>query len=207
MVSRGYLILALALSVCLTAYNFVEVKPVQFGPIPLTAGFVLITLSYIISDCITELYGFRAMRTVIMTVFGLHLFMILMVQLSCWMPPHPLWQDEAAYERILGQTPWIAVLSAVAFCLGSTVNSWVMHSLKARWAARHFRLRAFLSTVVGEGVDNTFFFTIAFSALLPGEEVCKVVFAQIGSKLLLEAVALPITHRVVNYLQRSENLC
>lgn len=206
MVARGYILLSLALSVCLTTYNFVEVKPVQFGPIPLTAGFVLITLSYIISDCITELYGFRAMRTVILTIFGLHVMMIAMVQLSCWMPPHHLWQDEAAYELILGQTPWIAVLSAVAFCIGSTINAWVMHRLKARWAARHFRIRAFLSTVAGEGADNIFFFTIAFSALLPGEEVCKVVLAQIGSKLFLEAMVLPITHRVVDYFKRSEQV-
>ena len=59
LVSVPYMILGIVFCVCLVAANLLETKVVSLGPVTVTAGLVVFPISYIINDCIAEVWGFR----------------------------------------------------------------------------------------------------------------------------------------------------
>ena len=60
-----FLVLTVLFCVCLIVANLVEIKTVALGPLTITAGMVVFPVSYIINDCLVEVYGFKKARLVI----------------------------------------------------------------------------------------------------------------------------------------------
>ena len=56
------MVLTVLFCVCLIVANLVEIKTVALGPLTVTAGMVVFPVSYIINDCLVEVYGFRKAR-------------------------------------------------------------------------------------------------------------------------------------------------
>ena len=61
-VSVTFLLLTVFFSVFLILANLLEVKIVDLGFMTVTGGLIVFPMSYIINDCIVEVYGFRAAR-------------------------------------------------------------------------------------------------------------------------------------------------
>ena len=57
-------------NVCLIAANLLETKVIQVFGITVTAGLLVFPVSYIINDCIAEVWGFRKARLIIWSGFA-----------------------------------------------------------------------------------------------------------------------------------------
>ena len=57
LVSVPFMVLGIVFCVCLVAANLLETKVVQLGPISVTAGLIVFPISYIINDCIAEVWA------------------------------------------------------------------------------------------------------------------------------------------------------
>lgn len=205
--SALFLCLTVAFSVCLIVANLIEIKTVGLpGGFTITAGFVVFPISYIINDCIVEVYGFRKARLAIWIGFASALFVSVMLQLAIALPGSGEWTAQDAMERIYGTVPRIMGASFAAFLCGSMVNAYVMSKMKAADASgSRFSLRAIVSTLFGEGVDSLIFFPIAFLGTLPLGTVVSLIITQMLLKTLYEIVALPATVRVVKRLKAIED--
>ena len=66
-VSLSFMLLGILFCVCLITANLLEAKVIKLGNLPLsvTAGMLVFPISYIINDCIAEVWGFRKARLVI----------------------------------------------------------------------------------------------------------------------------------------------
>ena len=202
--SRALLFMAIAFAVCSNTYNFIDMKPVLVGGIPITAGTILIACSYILSDAITELYGRKAMVDVLKFAVILQLFSVAMAQLACFMTPAEGWDLQEAYVSVLGQAPKAAILSAFAFFCGTTTNAYIMVWLKEKWQGKYFPVRAALSTIGGEFIDGFAYVLPFFYGILPLTEQVAMVCTICTFKCCVEFVVLPITSGVVSKLKRSE---
>ena len=60
------------------------------------------------------------------------------------------------------------------------------------------------STVCGELVDSTLFYTIAFYGLWDTHRLIQVLFTQYLLKSAWEIIATPVTYRIVHFLKRTE---
>ena len=181
-----------------------EVKVVKIGILTATAGLSVFPISYIINDCIVEVYGFAKARFVIWMGFLLNMIFVVFLQVCISLPCDPSWTAQAAVEQVFGNTPRILLGSFVAFIVGSMVNAQVMSRMKVRDGGKRFSLRAIMSTVFGESADSLIFFPIAFAGMLPLATIVTLVWTQVMLKTLYEIVALPITIRVVKLLKRVE---
>ncbi len=199
-----FLLLAVLFCIFLVVANMLEVKVVKLGPLSATAGLVVFPISYIINDCIVEVYGFNRARFVIWLGFLMNLVVVLLVQLAIALPPDPVWNGQQAMQAIYGSTPRILLASFVAFVCGSMVNAYVMSRMKVASNGRHFSARAILSTLLGEGIDSLVFFPIAFGGVLPWETVATLIWSQAIIKTAYEVAVLPVTIRVVGLLKRRE---
>ena len=71
-VSLSFMLLGIVFCVCLIASNLLETKIIQIGSFTITAGFLVFPVSYIINDCIAEVWGFRKARLIIWLGFAMN---------------------------------------------------------------------------------------------------------------------------------------
>ena len=199
------MVLGIVFCVCLVAANLLETKVVQLGPIAVTAGLIVFPVSYIINDCIAEVWGFRKARLIIWMGFLMNFFVVALGQIAIAIPAAPFWEGEEAFDFVFGMAPRIAAASLTAFLVGSFINAYVMSRMKVASQGRHFSARAILSTVAGESADSLIFFPLAFGGLMPVNELMKMMVVQVVLKTAYEIVILPVTIRVVNYIKRVDD--
>ena len=204
-VSVPFMVLGIIFCVCLVAANLLETKVIQLGPISATAGLIVFPISYIINDCIAEVWGFRKARLIIWMGFIMNFMVVALGQLSVALPAAPFWEGEAAFDFVFGLAPRVAAASLTAFLVGSFLYAFVMSRMKIASHGKNFSARAVVSTLVGESADSVIFFPLAFGGLMPVEELAKLMIVQIVLKTLYEIIILPVTIRVVNYIKRVDN--
>ena len=200
------MIMGIMFCVCLIAANLFETKIVQIGSYSMTAGFIVFPVSYIINDCIAEVWGFRKARLIIWMGFLMNFFVVTLGGIAVALPAAPFWEGDEAFRFVFGLARRIAFASLTAFLIGSFLNAWVMSRMKLRDKERRFAWRAILSTLVGEGADSLIFFPMAFAGLMPVNELAKLMLLQVTAKTLYEVIALPLTTRVVRYVKRREGI-
>ena len=211
------IIVALAVSVLLVS-NVIAAKPLSLFELPfeflgstsyiVSVAVICFPLSYIISDVLTEVYGFRVARGVIWLGFACNLLMVILFFIGGAIPGAVFWEDQDAYETILGTTGWVLAGSFVAYLIGEFSNAMVMVILKNRTSGRHLWLRTISSTFVGQGVDSIMFYGIAFgiSGIWPMMDVVRAMILAWIAKTIYEIVATPVTYLVVGWLKRTERM-
>ena len=204
--SLTFLLLVVSFTVFLILANLLEVKIVDAGFMTVTGGLIIFPMSYIINDCIVEVYGFRLARLTIWLGFFMNLVAVLLIYVAIWLPADASWTGQAAFESVFGSTGRILFASFTAMICGSLVNAYVMSRMKKENQGHYFSLRAVLSTLFGESVDSLIFFPIAFGGVLPNHVIVALILAQAGLKTLYEVIALPVTVRLVKWLKRHEQL-
>ena len=203
-VSVLFMLFSILCCVCLIAANILETKQISVLGISLTGGLIVFPISYIINDCVCEVWGFQKARLLIWTGFAMNFFFVAMGALCDWIPGAPYWTNEAGFHAIFGLAPRVAAASFVAFIVGSFANAYVMSKMKIRDKGRNFSLRAILSTIVGESFDSVIFFPLALGGVVPTEELPKLMLWQVLLKTVYEVIALPITIRIVKALKEHE---
>ena len=203
-VSVLFMLFSILFCVCLISANILETKQISVLGISLTGGLIVFPISYIINDCVCEVWGFQKARLLIWTGFAMNFFFVAMGALCDWIPGAPYWTNEAGFHAIFGLAPRVAAASFVAFIVGSFANAYVMSKMKIRDKGRNFSLRAILSTIVGESFDSVIFFPLALGGVVPTEELPKLMLWQVLLKTVYEVIALPITIHIVKALKEHE---
>lgn len=201
-VTVPFMLLGILFNICLVASNLLETKVVQVGGITATAGLIVFPISYIINDCIAEVWGFKKARLIIWSGFASNFLVIAFAQLAVLLPAAPFWEGEEGFNFVFGMAPRIAVASLIAFLAGSFLNAYVMSKMKIASNGKNFSLRAIVSTLIGESADSLIFFPIAFAGLIPAGELLIMIGTQAVLKSLYEVIILPVTIRVVKYIKK-----
>lgn len=196
------MLLGILFNVCLIAANLLETKVIQLGGLTVTAGLLVFPVSYIINDCISEVWGYRKARLVIWSGFLMNFLVVMLGLIAVALPAAPFWEGEAHFNYIFSMAPRIVVASLIAFLAGSFLNAYVMSRMKLKDGGRRFAARAIWSTVVGETADSLLFFPIAFGGIIGVPELLSMMLAQVCLKSLYEVLILPVTIRVVRAVKR-----
>jgi len=157
-------------------------------------------------------YGYAAARRVIWLGFFCNLIAVIAIAVAGALPPAPFWQGQAAYETILGFTPYLLIASFCAYLVGEFLNSFVLARMKVATNGRWLWTRTIGSTLIGEGADTVIFISLAFgvtgalglAAPLPFSVLLNLILTQWLLKVAYEVVATPLTYVVVGYLKRRD---
>ena len=176
------------------------------GPVTFGAGVLFFPISYIFGDILTEVYGYGRDRRVVWAGFAALIFASFMSLVVLALPVAPFMADyQKSLNDVFGNTPRIVAGSLIAFWCGSFANSYTLAKMKIYTEGKWLWTRIVGSTVVGEAVDSSLFYVIAFYGIWPHEQVLRVAIAQYILKTGWEIVATPLTYRVVAFLKRTEN--
>jgi len=203
-VSVLFMLFGILFCVCLITANVLETKQMAFGPVTITGGLLVFPISYIINDCVSEVWGFRRARLLIWAGFAMNFLFVAFGALADAIPGAPYWDNDAGFHAVFGLAPRVAAASFVAFLIGSFINAYVMSRMKVSSQGRNFSARAILSTVVGETSDSLIFFPLALSGVVPLEQMPSLIVSQVVLKTLYEVIALPLTIRVVAFTKHHD---
>jgi len=206
MVSIPFMILGIIFIVCLIVSNFFEAKVIQLGPVTTTAGLLLFPISYIINDCVSEVWGYKKARLVIWAGFAMNFMVVGVAQLAVFLPAAPFWEGGESFNFVFGLSPRIVTASLCAFLAGSFLNAYIMSKMKISSKGRNFSLRAIVSTLAGESVDSLIFFPVAFGGIIPNDKLLILVGTQAILKSVYEIIVLPVTIRVVRHVKKIEGI-
>ena len=205
-VSVLFMLFSILFCVCLIAANVLETKQIAFGSISLTGGLIVFPVSYIINDCVCEVWGYKKARLLIWTGFAMNFFFVSLGAICDAIPGAPYWTNDEGFHAVFGLAPRIAFASFLAFICGSFVNAYVMSKMKLSSGGKSFSLRAVVSTIFGESVDSIIFFPLALWGVVPTEELPWLMLWQVFLKTAYEVVVLPLTIRIVRYVKRHEQV-
>lgn len=208
------LILALFCAFLLIS-NIAATKLIQFGPdwkpggfpvLPIITdgGAFLFPLTYILGDVLAEVYGFRPTRRAIWIGFTCSIVASLTFLAVTHAPPAADWQNQAAFEAVLGFVPRIVVASLLGYLAGQLLNAWVLVKIKARTGEHRLWARLVGSTVIGEFADTAIFCIVAFAGVIGGGTLVNYILVGYLYKTLIEIVLLPLTYRVIALVRRHE---
>lgn len=204
-VSVLFMLFSILFCVCLIAANVLETKQLSFGPISITGGLIVFPISYIINDCVCEVWGYGKARLLIWLGFAMNFLFVAFGALCDALPAAPYWENEEGFHAIFGLAPRIAAASFLAFLVGSFVNAYVMSRMKLKSGGKNFSARAIMSTVYGEAADSVIFFPLALGGVVPTDVLPVLIISQVVLKTLYEILVLPVTIRVVRATKRHEN--
>lgn len=186
--------------------NTVATKLFSLGPFIYTGAVLIFPLSYIFGDILTEVYGYSRSRKIIWTGFGCLILMSLVYWVVGLLPPAPGWNNQEAYNLVLGIVPRIVFASIIGYFAGEFSNSFVLSKMKILTKGKHLWTRTIGSTIVGEGVDTVLFVFIAFAGILPTSVLTVAALSGYMFKVGYEIIATPVTYAVVGFLKRKEGI-
>ena len=212
--SKRFVVIAVLFVVCLITSNFFVPRLWHVvGDLHLTAAVLIFPISYILNDCITEVYGFKKAQFIIWMGFGLSAFVAIASALACSLPLPLNGTDGTAqsFNKVFGQVPITVIGSLAAFLVGSTVNAFIVSKMKVTTKGKGFGWRAILSTIGGETIDSAIFFPIAFGGVVASGGMTwgslgLMALTQILVKTGYEVIILPVTTLVVKHLKKVEGI-
>lgn len=188
--------------------NIAVTKVFVLAGLTFDGGALIFPISYIFGDVLTEVYGYAASRRVIWQGFFWLVVMTATLAACVALPPEPEWNanvGQAAYARVLGVAPRIAVAGIVGFFWGEFCNSYVLARLKVRTKGRWLAFRTIASTLVGELVDTALFCTIAFGGVLSQATLLNYTLTGYVYKVVVELAMTPLTLKVIRWLKQAES--
>ncbi len=204
--SNLFLYIAICFVVILLISNTVAVKIIQVGPFSLTGATFIFPISYIFGDILTEVYGYKASRKIIWAGFLALIIMSFFYWLVQILPSAPFWNNQKAYEIILGAVPRIVLGSVIGYFVGEFSNSYVMSKMKILTNGKYLWTRTVGSTVIGEAIDSILFVLISFLGIIPLSGLISMILSIYIIKVVYEILITPVTYIVVRKLKYIEGI-
>ncbi len=184
-------------------------KFIAVGPLAISGATLIFPITFIFNDLLTEVYGFSRSRKIIWTGLGCQVLAAFTYWIVGVWPAAEFWNNQAAFDAILGAAPRITLASLSAYFCGEFANSAVLSKMKywahgARGIQQSWRFVA--STIVGEALDSVVFMFVGFLGVIPTDDLLRTIATIWVAKVIYEIVALPATTYLANWVKRIEGI-
>jgi queuosine precursor transporter len=165
---RAFTYLAVFFVGTIVAANLMGTKVIPFFTIAGfqftgSVGIFLFPLSFLVTDIMAEIWGGRAVRSLIGATVIILVIIMAVTALATVLPPAERFAGtNDAYNTIFRSSLRITAASIVAFTLSQTHDVWAFELWKRITRGRMLWLRNNLSTMVSQLIDTVVFMLIAF---------------------------------------------
>ena len=195
----GFVILTAVFVASLVIASVLASKIIQVWAFYVPAGVLAYSLTFLCTDIVGEVYGKDASRKVVLSGFIALVAVLLLTQVSLVWTAAPFWQNQDAFNSVLGATNRIIIASLVAYIISQYTDVWVFSRLKAMTNGRFFWLRNNGSTALSQLIDSVIFISIAFYGVMP---LFELIIGQWVIKLLIALLDTPIAYALVSLWRR-----
>lgn len=192
-----YLIGMFAGAIVITAV--IANKLVVFGPFTLSASIIVFSITFFLTDIISEFWGKKEARKAVWSGFLANIMLLFAIWVAIQWEPASFWEGQEAFQQTLGVVGRIAIASLVAYILAQNHDVWAYHFWKEKFQGKHLWLRNNFSTGVSQIIDSIVFVTIAFYGVVP---IMPIIISTIVVKFIIAALDTPFLYAVRWYFEK-----
>jgi uncharacterized integral membrane protein (TIGR00697 family) len=184
--------------------NILANQMLSFGPWTIDAGTLTFPITYVLSDVFSEVYGYKWSRRVTWYATAMNLILALFIMAAIHLP-QPEWYDGSHFQLAIGGSLRIVAASLISYFFGDFTNDRIFRLMKGKnKTTKGFSIRAIASSLGGSIVDSTLFVLIAFSFVIPANEMLPMILINVVIKTAYETAILPLTCLVVKKVKKQE---
>lgn len=180
--------------------NILATKIVSFGPITISAGVIVFSMTFLLTDIISEKYGKKyATRAV---WFGLFANILLIISLWIalnWPASSIALEMGEKFNQVMSLAPRIVLASLLAYVASQHNDVWAFHFWKKVTNGKHLWLRNNASTFVSQLIDSTIFGIVGFYGVIP---IIPLILGQWIVKLIIASLDTPFIYAVLKLMKR-----
>ena len=159
-----------------------------------------------LSDLITEVYGYKYARRAIWCGFLFNLLFIIYGQIVIHMPNPAYPTRNEKFDALLSTNIRIIFASMISYLSSEPLNSFVMAKLKIRMKGRYMGIRFLSSTLLASGIDSVFFSVIAFYGVINNLNLFALILTMWLIKFFIEILGLPLSIRLSKKSKKIEQI-
>lgn len=203
-VSPVFVVVAVVFVSGLLMANILANRMISVGNWVLDAGVLTFPITYMLSDIVSEVYGYRWSRRLSLLSATMNLLLASLISLAIIIP-HPEWFEGVHFELALKGSVRIVLASLVSFVVGDWIDDIIFEKMRKKDTnGTKFKTRAIISSIGGTIIDKILFIIIAFSFIVPFQEVIPMIVIGVVSQTMYEMMALPLTQRLLNFIKQKE---
>jgi len=187
--------------------NWFDIRLIHIVGLDTDAGTLIFPCTFLLSDLITEVYGYKYARRAIWAGFAFNFFFILYGQLVIYLPsPSYAIVTNNSFDTLLGFNFRIIIASTISYLCAEPLNSFIMAKLKLKTAGKYMSLRFVMSTVIASFFDSFLFGSLAFYSNMSNVDLVKFNATMWLIKIFIEIFGLPLSLTLAKKLKRHEKL-
>jgi queuosine precursor transporter len=180
--------------------NIFASKIVLFGPFTVPAGVIVFSMTFLITDLLSEVWGKKAAKKAIWVGFYVNVILVVSVFIVVNWPAAPFALDFAEkFGEVLALAPRIAIAGFIAYVISQNHDVWAFHFWKKLTKGKHLWLRNNASTIVSQLIDSVVFITIAFYGLFP---IWPLILGQWIVKVFIAILDTPFMYIILGMLKK-----
>lgn len=198
----------------------------------LDGGFTVSWISFLCMDIITKRFGPKASTKVSILAIGINVLTCLMFWLVSIIPTDKSLGDFSAIDSVLGGTWFVLLSSTIAFIISAIINNFTNDALgKAFHKNPNGKLayvtRTYISTMIGQFLDNLIFSILTFMVFAPkywgfkwtflacitcaltgavAELIMEIIFSPIGFNVCKKWEAKGIGNEYISYCLKEKDI-
>ncbi|MDS0473556.1 queuosine precursor transporter [Natrinema sp. 1APR25-10V2] len=197
------------------AFGLPFALPVAGAQLALPGAAFAYALTFLASDCYTELYGRRAAQIVVNVGFVLNFVVLALVWSTIAAPAADSSVDPEAFATALGASTNVVVGSLLAYIVSQNWDVIVFHRIRERTGREKLWLRNIASTASSQAIDTVIFVAVAFAiapavlgvgVVLPANVILSLIVGQYLLKLAIAVLDTPIVYAIVALVRSREDL-
>lgn len=198
--------LTLTYSMVIVLANWFDPRLISFFGLDTDAGTLIFPFTFLLSDLITEVYGYKFARQAIWCGFLFNALFIIYGQMVVHMPSPAYQTNNEIFDKLLAMDVRIIIASGVSYLISEPMNAFVMAKLKIKMHGRYLGIRFVLSTVLASCIDSFMFGAIAFYAVMSNENLVSLILTMWFIKVMIECLGLPLSVRLARRLKQVERM-
>ncbi len=175
-------------------------KIVVFGPFTVPAGVIVFSMTFLITDILSEKWGKKYARRAVWAGFYASLILVVSTYIVAnWKPAPFAVEISDMFSKVVALTPRIVFASLVAYLLSQHHDVWAFHFWKKKTKGKYLWFRNNASTIVSQFIDSTVFITLAFYGIFP---IWPLILGQWVVKMIIAVIDTPFLYIVIKLIDR-----
>lgn len=169
-------------------------------------GIIIFPMTYLLSDLITEVYGYKNARIAIWSGFAFNLIFISYGWLISHLAAPSNATSSVVFDKMIDVNTRMIIASGISYVCSESINSIIVSKLKIWIDGRLVGLRFLLSTIFSAGFDTFLFCFLAFFGEINNKLIISAALGAWFLKVCVELIGLPLSTWLAVKLKQLERI-
>lgn len=198
--------LILSYSMIIAISNWFDARLVEIFGMVISPGTLIFPITFLLSDIITEVYGYKHARHAIWSAFLFNIIFIGYGQIIIHLPSPSFATDNEVFNKLITANIFIILGSFSSYLVSEPINSYILAKLKINYEGKYIAIRFIASTIIASAIDSMIFATIAFYKIYPMHDIIKIIIDIWITKTAIEILGLKFSICLTKFLKKAEKL-